>query len=125
RLRAALEERDVDDLYQNAVTELQNILNSGNPNAPAASGIRASFFRFFDARGVLLPPRDGTAGLIDQESLDESLVTMGKLLGEIGEQSLGLIALARSNQPRALREGAPTRIRDSNGRNLGAPAGGS
>lgn len=122
RLRAALEERDVDDLYQNAVTELQSILSSDVPNANAASGIRASFFRFFDASGVLLASENESAGMIDQGSLDEPLGMMGKMLREIGDQSVCLIALARSNQPRALREVVLTRIRDSNGRNLGALA---
>jgi len=122
RLRAALEERDVDDLYQNAVTELQGILESGARDSGAALGIRASFFRFFDAGGVLLPPENQSAGLIDQGALDESLVAMGKVLREINDQSVGLIALARSNNPRALRQVVLTRIRDSNGRNLGALA---
>ncbi len=122
RLRAALEERDVDDLYENAVTEFQSILSSGHSNPKAAFGIRASFFRFFDARGVLLAPENEAAGLVDQGSLEDPLVTIGKMLGEIGDQSVCLIALARSNQPRALREVVLTRIRDSTGRNLGALA---
>ena len=122
RIRAALEEREVEDLYQNAISEFQNVLGSGVPNLNTTFGIRASFFRFFDAQGVLLAPEHESAGLVDHESLDESLVAMGKMLGDIGDQSVFLIALARSNQPRALREVVLTRIRDSNGRNLGALA---
>src|SRR5258708_33052583 len=49
RLRAALEEKDVADLYRNALNELQEIFD---PNAVAGGGlgetISASFFRFVD-----------------------------------------------------------------------------
>src|SRR5439155_894945 len=122
RIRAALEEREVEDLYQNAISEFQSVLGSGVPNLNPTFGMRASFFRFFDAQGVLLAPEHESAGLVDHEALDESLVAMGKMLGEIGEQSVFLIALARSNQTRALREVVLTRIHNSNGRNLGALA---
>ena len=121
RLQAALEEHDVEDLYQNAVTVLQSILDFGTPGINPAPGIHASFFRFFDASGVLLSTENPSAGLIDRESLDESLVGMGNA-HEMDDQSVGLIALARSNQPSALREVVLTRIRDSHGRNLGALA---
>ena len=42
RLRAALEERDVDDLYQNALTELEEMLDRTGASPDAT---RASFFR--------------------------------------------------------------------------------
>jgi hypothetical protein len=52
RLRAALEERDVDDLHQNALTELEGILeHSPNSSESGSEVTRASFFRFFDADG--------------------------------------------------------------------------
>ena len=73
-----MEERDVDDLYENAVSEFQSILSSGAPEPQATFGIRASFFRFFDAKGVLLAPENESAGLVDHESLDEPLVAMGE-----------------------------------------------
>lgn len=118
RLRAALEEREVEDLYENALSEFQSVLSAPLKNPSATFGIHASFFRFFDAKGVLLAPENDSAGLVDHESL----ATMGKMLGEIGDQTVCLLALARSNQTRALREVVLTRIRDSNGRNLGALA---
>ena len=57
RIRAALEEGDVEDLYLNARVELRDLLASkvtgGDSDAPA---LRAEFFRFLDARGAVLPP---------------------------------------------------------------------
>src|SRR5437868_10410352 len=77
RLRAALEERDVDDLYQNAVTELEEMLHrTGAP--PEAT--RASFFRFFDGDGLILSPENHPAGLKDQPALQEALSRMAKSL---------------------------------------------
>ena len=120
RLRAALEERDVDDLYRNAVTELEGILeHPGASPGNAPDVVRASFFRFLDAEGAILPPENHPAGLTDQPSLHEALSTMGKVLREDDEQAVGYIALARGNQPTALRQIVLTKIRDRNGRNLG------
>jgi signal transduction histidine kinase len=121
RLRAALEERDVDDMYQNALTEFEGILedSDGSPASSPEVG-RASFFRFLDADGAILPPEHHPAGLIDQPSLDEALSTMGKVLRENDEQAVGYIALARGNQPTALRQVVLTKIRDPSGRSLGA-----
>ena len=120
RLRAALEERDVDDLYRNALTELEGMLDhSGTTSENAPDVVRASFFRFLDAEGAILPPENHPAGLTDQPSLHEALSTMGKVLREDDEQAVGYIALARGNQPTALRQVVLTKIRDPNGRNLG------
>jgi signal transduction histidine kinase len=120
RLRAALEERDVDDLYQNALTALESLLERpsasiGNP----PEVLRASFFRFLDAEGAILPPGNLPAGLTDQPSLHEALAAMGKGLREEDEQVVGYIALARGNETTALREVVLTKIRTSSGRNLG------
>src|SRR2546423_9663439 len=53
RLRAALEEKDIDDLYRNALTELQDVFDpdTGATNNPDEK-IRASFFRFVDFDGA-------------------------------------------------------------------------
>src|SRR5438067_1519113 len=121
RLRAALEERDIDDLYQNALTELEGLLDrsgASTENAPDVS--RASFFRFLDADGLVLPPGRNPAGLIDQPSLDESLSSLGKMLRQKDDQAVGFIALARGNRPTALRKVVLTQIRAPNGRSLGA-----
>src|SRR5438874_11949084 len=57
RLRAALEERDVDDLYRNALTELQGIFDADEMGSEReSSSVRASFFRFFDRDGLILAP---------------------------------------------------------------------
>lgn len=120
RLRAALEERDVDDVYRNALTELEDILEH-----PTASGeatpieVQASFFRFLDAEGKILSPANHPAGLTDQPSLHDALATMGKVLREEDDQAVGYIALARASQPMALRQVVLTKIRNPNGGNLG------
>ena len=55
RIRAALEEGDVADLYLNARVELRDVLTS---EASDGRTLHAEFFRFLDARGaVLAPPR--------------------------------------------------------------------
>jgi signal transduction histidine kinase len=121
RLRAALEERDIDDLYQNALTELEGMLQGTSPvseNAPDVT--RASFFRFLDAEGSVLSPGQHPAGLTDQPSLDESLSSMGKVLREEDDQAVGFIALARGNRPTALRKIVLTQMRAPSGRSLGA-----
>ena len=120
RLRAALEERDVDDVYRNALTELEGILEQpgASPENPA-DVVRASFFRFLDGEGAVLPPENHPVGLTDQPSLNEALSTMGKVLREDDNQAVGYIALARGSQPSTLREVVLTKIRDPGGRNLG------
>jgi signal transduction histidine kinase len=120
RLRAALEERDLDDLYQNALTELEGILDRSGTSENAPDVTRASFFRFLDADGLVLPPERHPAGLIDQPSLDESLSSLGKMLRPEDDQAVGFIALARGNRPTALRKVVLTQIRAPNGRSLGA-----
>ena len=120
RLRAALEERDVDDLYRNALTELDGILaHPGTSPGDPPDAVRASFFRFLDAEGTVLSPENHPAGLTDQPSLHEALSTMGKVLREKDDQAIDYIALTTRNQPTALRQVVLTKIRDRDGRNLG------
>jgi signal transduction histidine kinase len=119
RLRAALEERDIDDVYRNALTELEGILEQPGELAGNTADVRASFFRFLDGEGAILPPENHPAGLTDQPSLNEALSTMGKVLREEDDQTVGYLSLARGNQPSALREVVLTKIRDPAGRTLG------
>ena len=116
RLRAALEESDVDDLYENALTELEGIMDRTGASSDVS---RASFFRFFNADGVMLSPENHPAGLTDQPALQEALSTMAKELPEEDEQAVSFIALARGNRPSALRKIVLTKIRGSNGKTLG------
>ena len=88
RLRAALEERDVDDLYQNALTELEEMLDRTGASPDAT---RASFFRFFDGDGLILSPENHPAGLTDQPALQEALSRMAKGLREDDEQVYDLL----------------------------------
>jgi signal transduction histidine kinase len=117
RLRAALEERDVDDLYQNALTELGEMLDR---TGASPDGTRASFFRFFDGDGLILSPENHPAGLTDQPVLQDALSRMAKGLREDDEQAVGFIALARGNRPSALRKIVLTKIPGPNGKLLGA-----
>jgi signal transduction histidine kinase len=117
RLRAALEERDADDLYQNAITELEGVLDPSGGASPDPT--RASFFRFFDGDGLILSPENHPAGLTDQPALQEALSRMAKGLREDDEQAVGFIALARGNKPSALRKIVLTKIRGTTGRTLG------
>src|SRR5438067_5133083 len=116
RLRAALEERDVDDLYQNALTELEETLDRTGTSPDAT---RVSFFRFFDAAGLILSPENHPAGLTDQPALQEALARMAKGLRDDDEQAVGFISLARGNQPSALRKIVLTKVRGPNRKLLG------
>jgi signal transduction histidine kinase len=120
RLRAALEERDVEDLYRNALTELQGIFGGVAQDKNDADTSRASFCRFLDSDGTILPPNQFSAGVIDRESLDQILAPMNKALRNIEEQTVGYIALARGNELSALREVVVTKVLDWDGKNLGA-----
>ncbi len=120
RMRAALEEKDFDDLYRNALTELQGIFVEPGLGETETYSTRASFFRFFDAHGAVIPPGDHAAGLTDQINLDEALLPMGKALRDLDEQNVAFLALTRGNQPRVLREVVLTKILDWKGRILGA-----
>jgi signal transduction histidine kinase len=123
RLRAALEERDVDDLYQNALAELQGIFDGeGAADARDTGPVLASFFRFLDRDGEILSPGNHPAGLNDQRPLDQALVSMGRVLGDVDEQSVGFIALRHGDRPSALRQVVLTKIRDWDRRTLGALA---
>ena len=116
RLRAALEERDVDDLYQNALTELQTVVDPQAPEAGEGEIQRASFFRFLDPSGEVLSPSDdqSTSG-----ALDEALTQMGRMLPDIKTQTVGYIALTEDNDSAALREVILTKILDWDGKDLG------
>ncbi len=120
RLRAALEERDVDDLYRNALTELQGIFGGVAQDKNVSDTSRAAFCRFLDAEGKILPPAQFPAGLIDRESLDQILTPMAQVARNIDEQTVGYIALARGNELSALREVVVTKVLDWDGKNLGA-----
>jgi signal transduction histidine kinase/CheY-like chemotaxis protein len=121
RLRAALEEKDVDDLYRNASTELQEIFD---PNAAATSNNpdetpRASFFRFVDADGRILSPGEQAAGEVDAQSLAEVLTPIGGEPGKADEQSLAFTVIKRGNDPSVLRQVVLTKVPGWNGNALG------
>ena len=120
RLRAALEEKDVDDLYRNALTELQGVFN---PNEPAANdaqlSVRASFFRFVDVDGAVLPAGDHPAGNVDPRSLEQALAPVAFEPRVIAEQSVAFIAIGRGNDPAALRQIVLTKVRGWNDNGLG------
>lgn len=120
RMRAALEEDDVDDLYRNAFTELQGIFNPTAKEQTDSHILRASFFRFLDANGRVLPPHEHPAGLTDQISADETLAPMSKAFQQLEDQATGYIALARGNEPTALRLVVLTKILDWDNKPLGA-----
>jgi signal transduction histidine kinase len=118
RLRAALEEKDVDDLYRNALAELQEVFTPELANVPSAptENIRASFFRFVDLNGAVLSPGEQPAGDVDPKSLTQTLAAQEN---ETDDQSVAFIATNRDSDPSALRQIVLTRIRGWNGNLLG------
>src|SRR5438876_2527335 len=121
RLRAALEEKDVNDLYRNALAELQDVFN---PNETAANNsdqtVRASFFRFVDLKGKVLPAGDQPAGDVDPVLLGEALAPIGLEPSAVDEPRTAFIAISRGNNPSALRQIVLTRVRGWNDNVLGA-----
>jgi signal transduction histidine kinase len=121
RLRAALEERDVDDLYRNALTELRDVLSvdeTGVENSTAA--VRASFVRFIDPNGRVLPPGEARVGATDQPGIDLALEALSATLRDADYQSSGFIKLTPERHLSALRQVVITKIVDWNGAELGA-----
>jgi signal transduction histidine kinase len=119
RLRAALEEHDVEDLYRNALSELLSVLE-----APAGPGDEehptlASFFRFFDAKGELLTTQEPAAGGVGDSFLKNALAETGHALTGVNDQSIGFLAVGTGDRPQSLRAIVATKVRDWNGRNLG------
>src|SRR5712691_3701851 len=121
RLRAALEEKDVNDLYRNALAELQDVF-SPNETAPNNSDqtVRASFFRFVDLKGAVLPAGDQPAGDVDPVLLGEALAPIGLEPSAVDEQRRAFIAISRGNDPAALRQMVLTRVRGWDDNALGA-----
>ena len=121
RIRAALEERDIDDLYRNALTELRDILGPSDDNARISSEtIRASFVRFLDPAGGVLPPNGQPIPIVDQPGVDPALEAAGAALRSAGQQSSGFIALNSERQLSTLRQIVVTKILNWNGAELGA-----
>ncbi len=121
RLRAALEERDVDDLYRNALTELRDVLSADENGEDDSTGsVRASFVRFIDPKGSVLPPGDALVGATDQPAVDRALEAMSSGLRDADYQTSGFISLTPERQLSALRQVVITKIVDWNGAELGA-----
>ena len=120
RIRAALEERDIDDLYRNALTELRDVLGPSDDSPNFQRNIRASFVRFLDPAGAVLPPDGQPIRMVDQSGVDPALEAAGAALRGDDQQSSGLIALNSERQLSALRQIVVTKIVDWNGAELGA-----
>jgi signal transduction histidine kinase len=121
RIRAALEERDIDDLYRNALTELRDVLAPNSEGPSTSTGpIRASFVRFLDPDGGVLPPGDQPNRIVDQPGVDSALEAAGAALRNDDQQSSAFIALNSARQLTALRQIVVTKIIDWNGAKLGA-----
>jgi signal transduction histidine kinase len=121
RLRAALEEKDVDDLYRNALAELQDVFSPNESDANNSDQtVRASFFRFVDVNGVVLPARDQPAGDADPRLLEQALAPISVEPRDHDEQNVAFIAIGRGNDPALLRQIVLTKIRGWDGNDLGA-----
>ena len=101
RIRAALEEGDVEDLYLNARVELRDVLAG---DAPDGRTLRAEFFRFVDAHGaVLSPPRAGGGEMA--EPWPEAAMS-----GAAGEQEVGYVLTKAADGREAMIEVIATPI---------------
>ena len=120
RLQAALEEKDVEDLYRNALTELQGIYEANLQPLPGTNqSLRALFFRFVDSKGIILPAGEFPVGQLPDASLDLALAPIGKASNHVKDQTVGYIAVSNRNDLAALREVVLTRILDWDDTELG------
>jgi PAS domain S-box-containing protein len=95
RIRAALEEDSIEDLYINASIELRDILQApGEPeDVPDARALRARFFRFLDSEGKVMPdPRKSDAAL--PKDLEARLALPS---GPSAEQQIGYVIAKSAN----------------------------
>ena len=97
RIRAALEENDVKDLYANGAVELRDVL-AGETDP------HAEFFRFLDARGAALSPPAVAA-----EAWESQLA----MTAVPDTQQVGYITAQSADGTEALREVIATRIVDT------------
>jgi signal transduction histidine kinase len=64
RTRAAFEDENFENAYVNAAVEMRALLESAEPGLDASS-LRATFFRFLDANGAVLPPPGNYGGSLE------------------------------------------------------------
>lgn len=122
RLQAALEEEDVEDLYRNALAELQGVYtpgNNGTGEGTETQSSRALFFRFVDANGAILSPGEFHAGQLGEGSDDSPLVPIAQALRNLENQTVGYVAVSHKARLSAVREVVLTRVLDWDGKKLG------
>lgn len=109
RIRAALEEDDVEDLYLNATVELRDVLAGENTQSLRPSAMpRAIFFRFLNAGGrVLMPPGE------TPQSWEEQLNAAG--MGQ-GSQQVGYVVIRSAEGENQLAEVVTTPILEPDGK---------
>jgi signal transduction histidine kinase len=78
RLHAALEDDALDLLYPSAHDELADVMDrtGGAPGEPSAYAFHATFYRFLDANGIVIPLA-GEAEAGDLSTQDESRLSVG------------------------------------------------
>ncbi|MEQ1859762.1 MAG: ATP-binding protein [Chthoniobacteraceae bacterium] len=89
RIRAALEESDVEDLYAVATVELRDVLHTKDEpdDETGIHTLRARFFRFVDAHGAVIPP-PREPGAAAGEEWETRLAPTG---GARAEQQIGYV----------------------------------
>ncbi len=111
RIRAALEEQDIEDLYANGKIELRDILQ--DETTPDNSSVpKAIFFRFLRPDGSLIPlPDAGTK----REPWEEKLASLK--IGQ-GPQQVGYLPVGKSDGTIEITEIVTTSILDTQGNML-------
>ena len=81
RLHAALEDNAVDLLYPSAHDELSDVMDGpeGPPGEPPAYSLHATFYRFLDANGMVIPTTTEDAGFLSAQ--EESRLSAGTAPG--------------------------------------------
>jgi PAS domain S-box-containing protein len=107
RIRAALEEDAIADLYLNAEVELRDLLDESSDRSPGDNrSLRAEFFRFLNGKGALISANPGTS----PQSLQPWEVELSLADGVPGSQQIGFVSARIDNDVEAMYQVVATPI---------------
>jgi PAS domain S-box-containing protein len=110
RIRAALQEDDVDDLYENAIAEMPDMFEQTFPGE-RPSALRANFVRFINSAGTLLPPNaQGSDTPAPPQPWEKALEQFGS---EFDHQQSGYLAVPGKDGKMVLNEVISTPVIDA------------
>jgi class 3 adenylate cyclase len=118
RIRAALEEGDVDLLYRTAADELREVVR---PGRVAAGQLQVDVYRFLDAQGDIIEPPPGLGGFKTTDSswhLTHRIENLARVIADPAPQQVGVAVARRDDGDYRLLDLIVTKISDPVDRHL-------